>query len=33
MLDSEPIGFEVMRDYDGGEKLRVLYSRQNDRYF
>ena len=33
MLDPEPFGFEVERDGDGGEKLRVLYSRPNDRFF
>ena len=32
MLDSEPIGFEVNRDSDG-EKLRVLYSKTNDKFF
>ena len=36
MLDMEPIGFEVNRDGDdiaNGEKLRVLYSRTNDKFF
>lgn len=33
MLDIEPIGFEVQRDGDDGEKLRVLYSKPNDRFF
>lgn len=36
MLDIEPIGFEVNRDGDdiaNGEKLRVLYSRTNDKFF
>ena len=33
MLDNEPVGFEVNRDDTGGEKVRVLYSRQNDKYF
>ena len=35
MVDAEPIGFEVSRDgeNDSGEKLRVLYSRPNDRFF
>lgn len=33
MLDIEPIGFEVNRDRDyDGEKLRVLYSRPNDKF-
>ena len=36
MLDIEPIGFEVNRDGEdvvNGEKLRVLYSRTNDKFF
>ena len=33
MTDSEPIGFEVDRDNGNGERLRVLYSRPNDRFF
>jgi len=33
MIDIEPIGFEVTRDSNDGEKIRVLYSRPNDRFF
>lgn len=33
MLDADPIGFEVNRDGENGERLRVLYSRPNDRFF
>jgi hypothetical protein len=33
MIDIEPIGFEVNRDGNDGEKLRVLYSRPNDKFF
>ena len=33
MLDPEPFGFEVNRDGNDGEKLKVLYSRSNDRFF
>ena len=32
MIDMQPFGFEVNRDNDG-EKLKVLYSRQNDKFF
>ena len=33
MIDDEPLGFEVIRDRPDGEKLRVLYSKQNDKFF
>ena len=33
MIDIEPIGFEVNRDGSDGEKLRVLYSKPNDKFF
>ena len=33
MVDTEPIGFEVSRDGEDGERLRILYSRPNDRFF
>ena len=32
MLDHEPVGFEVNREDIGGEKIKVLYSRQNDKF-
>ena len=33
MIDIQPLGFEVIRDKPDGEKIRVLYSRSNDRFF
>ena len=33
MIDIEPIGFEVTRDGNDGEKIRVLYSKPNDKFF
>ena len=32
-MDTAPIGFEVCRDGEDGERLRVLYSRPNDKFF